>query len=91
MNPMVCVLNEEDARSFSSNSIAQKCSSRRHHHYTKGKVNTLIKTGELVWVGKHKNVATFRNARSWIKVYTYNEFGEVIYCGMQLVPGGGVF
>lgn len=91
MNPMVCILNEEDARSFSSNDIAHKCSSRRHHHYTKGKVNTLVKAGELVWVGKHKKAATFRNARSWIKVYVYNEFGEVIYCTMQLVQGGGGF
>ena len=50
-----------------------------------------MKTGELLWLGKHKKAATFRNARSWIKVYVYNEFGEVIYCTMQLVQGGGVF
>ena len=91
MNPMVCILNEEDARSFSGTGLAAKCSSRRHHHYTKTKVDALVKTGELVWLGKHKKAATFRNARSWIKVYVYNEFGEVIYCTMQLVQGGGVF
>ena len=47
--------------------------------------------GELVWVGKHKKIATFKNARSWIKIYCRNEFGEVISCGMQLVSGGDGF
>ena len=91
MNPMVCILNEEDARSFSGNGIAARCASRRHHHYTKIKVDALVKTGELVWLGKHKKVATFQNARSWIKTYTRNRYGEVITCGMQLVRGGGGF
>ena len=91
MTPKVCILNEDDARSLTYGGIAHKCSSRRHHHYSKSKVDALVKDGELVWLGKHKKAATFRNARSWIKVYVYNEFGEVIYCTMQLVQGGGVF
>jgi hypothetical protein len=91
MNPKVCILDEEEARSRKQTGIAHKCSSRRHHHYTRSKVNELVKAGELVWVGKHKLAASFLNARSWIKVYTYNEYGEVISCGMQLVRGGGVF
>jgi hypothetical protein len=85
----VCILNEDDARSFTFGGIAHKCSSRRHHHYSKAKVDELVKAGELIWLGKHKKVATFRNARSWIKTYTRNEFGEVLHCGMQLVRGGG--
>lgn len=91
MNPMVCILNEEDARSLTCSGIAHKCSSRRHHHYTKSKADALVKAGELMWLGKHKKVATFRNARSWIKTYTRNQYGEVITCGMQLVRGGGGF
>ena len=91
MTPKVCILNEDDARSFTYGGIAHKCSSRRHHHYGKSKVDTLVKTGELVWLGKHKKIATFRNARSWIKTYTRNQYGEVITCGMQLVRGGGGF
>ena len=91
MTPKVCILNEDDARSLTYGGIAHKCSSRRHHHYSKRKADALVKAGELVWLGKHKKAATFRNARSWIKVYIYNEFGEVIYCTMQLVQGGGVF
>jgi hypothetical protein len=54
-------------------------------------VDVLVKDGELVWLGKHKRLATFRNARSWIKTYTRNQYGEVITCGMQLVRGGGGF
>ncbi|MGB8535424.1 MAG: hypothetical protein WCD57_03345 [Acidobacteriaceae bacterium] len=54
-------------------------------------MDALVKAGELAWLGKHKRFATFRNARSWIKTYTRNEYGEVITCGMQLVPGGGGF
>lgn len=87
----VCILNEEDARSLNYGSIAHKCSSRRHHHYAKSKAVALVQAGELVWLGKYKKAATFRNARSWIKTYTRNEYGEVITCGMQLVRGGGGF
>ena len=70
MTPKVCILNEDDARSLTYGGIAHKCSSRRHHHYSKSKADALVKAGELVWLGKHKKVATFRNARSWIKTYT---------------------
>jgi hypothetical protein len=91
MTPKVCILNEDDARSFTFGGISHKCSSRRHHHYSRTKVDELVKTGELIWLGKHKKVATFRNARSWRKTYTRNQFGEVIRCGMQLVRGGGGF
>ena len=87
----VCILNEDDARSLTYGGIAHKCSSQRHHHYTRSKVDTLVRAGELVWLGKHKKMATFKNARSWVKVYTRNHCGEVITCGMQLVPGGGGF
>jgi predicted GIY-YIG superfamily endonuclease len=89
--PKVCILNEDDARSLTYGGIAHKCSSRRHHHYSKSKADALVKAGELVWLGKHKKVATFRNARSWMKTYRRNRYGEVITCGMQLVRGGGGF
>jgi hypothetical protein len=91
MTNKVCILNEGDARSLSFGGIAHKCSSRRHHHYSRKKTEELVKSGELVWLGKHKRLATFRNARSWEKTYTRNQFGEVIHCGMQLVRGGGGF
>jgi len=91
MTPKVCILNEDDARSLTCGDIAHRCASRRHHHYTKSRVDALVKAGELTWLGKHKRFATFRNARSWIKTYTRNEYGEVITCGMQLVRGGGGF
>jgi hypothetical protein len=87
----VCILNENDARSLIYAGIEHKCNSRRHHHYTKSKVEALVSTGELVWLGKHRKLATYRNARSWMKVYNRNQFGEVASCGMQLVRGGGGF
>jgi hypothetical protein len=88
---LVCILNENDAKSITSGGIAHKCSSRRHRHYSKSQADELVKAGELVWLGKHKKMATFKNARSWVKVYTRNHCGEVITCGMQLVRGGGGF
>jgi hypothetical protein len=90
-SPIVCILNEEDARSLTSLDIAHKCSSRRHHHFSKSEADALVKAGELTWLGKHKKIATFKNARSWVKVYTRNCYVEVITCGMQLVRGGGEF
>jgi hypothetical protein len=89
--PKICILDENDAKNFTGGGIAHKCSSRRHHHCSKSEADALVKAGELVWLGKHKKIATFKNARSWMKVYRRNEYGEVIFCGMQLVPGGGGF
>jgi predicted GIY-YIG superfamily endonuclease len=91
MTVKVCILNEDDALSFTYGGIAHKCQTRRHHHYGRSKADALVKAGELVWLGKHKRVAAFRNARSWMKTYTRNQYGEVISCGMQLVRGGGGF
>ena len=85
----VCILNESDARSFSYAGIEHKCSSRRHHHYSKSKAEAMVQAGELVWLGKHRKFATFVNARSWAKVYSRNQYGETVSCGMQLVAGRG--
>ncbi|HEX3940090.1 MAG TPA: hypothetical protein VHX11_01245 [Acidobacteriaceae bacterium] len=83
-------MNESDARLFTYAGIEHKCSSRRHHHYSRNKVDTLVRAGELVWLGKHRKIATFRNARSWMKVYRRNAYGETLSCNMQLVRGGRV-
>jgi hypothetical protein len=91
MLQFVCVVNEDEARALAHGGIAHKCRSRRHHHFSKREAEALVKAGELVWLGKHKRVATFLNARSWVKTYVRNEYGEVISCGMQLVRGGGGF
>lgn len=85
----VCILNESDARLFTYAGIEHKCSSRRHHHYSRNKVDTMVRAGELVWLGKHRKIAAFRNARSWMKVYRRNAYGETLSCNMQLVRGGG--
>jgi hypothetical protein len=87
--PQICILSEEALRTLIHSGIAHRCSSRRHQHFSRAAVDGLVKSGDLIWVGKHKKVAAYLNARSWIKTYTRNEFGEVIFCGMQLVRGGG--
>ena len=87
----ICVVNEEEARLLGGAGMNHKCNSRRHRHYSRVKGDGLVKSGELVGVGKHKKVATFLNARSWVKVYTRNGAEEVVVCGMQLVRGGGGF
>jgi hypothetical protein len=87
----ICIVDEAEARSLTHAGIGERCRSRRHHHFSRAMVDGLVKSGELIWVGKHKKVATFLNARSWIKTYTRNRFGEVISCGMQLVRGEGAF
>jgi hypothetical protein len=87
--PKVCILREHDIKSFNYGGIAHKCSSKRHRHYPRSMAAALVEAGELVWMGKHKNVATFKNTCRWLKIYCRNEYGEVITCGMQLVPGDG--
>ncbi len=87
----VCILSESDARLFLHAGIGHKCNSRRHHHYAKSKVEALVKSGDLIWLGKHRKLATYRSPRSWAKVYRKNQFGEVISCGMQLTHGGKDF
>ena len=89
MTPKVCILNEEDARAFTCGDIAHRCSSRRHHHFRRERVNGLVKSGDLVWIGKHKKAATYREPRAWVKVYIRNRYGEVLWSGMQLVRGSG--
>ena len=45
-SPIVCILSEEDAKSFTSWGIAHKCSSRRHHHFSKSEAEALVRAGE---------------------------------------------
>jgi hypothetical protein len=87
--PKVCILSEHDAKFLITSGMAHKCSSKRHHHCSKDIADALVAAGELVWLGKHKKIATFKDARSWIKIYCRNKYGEVITCGMQLVEDGG--
>jgi hypothetical protein len=91
MTPKVCILNEDDARSLVHGGISHKCSTRRHHHYSKAKADALVKAGELRWIGMHHKIATFAVARSWMKVYKRNAAGEVMGCNMQLVRGGATW
>jgi hypothetical protein len=86
--PKVCILDEADARALIDGGIAYKCSSRRHHHLSRKQADLMIKTGELLWLGKHKKVATFRDPRRWAVKHTRSRYGVIIASGWQLVRGG---
>jgi hypothetical protein len=87
----ICVLSESEGRFLAYRGMAYKCSRGRHQHIPRNVADMLVQAGELTWLGKHKRVATYKNARTWMKVYTRNRCGEVDTCGMQLVRGGGGF
>lgn len=84
----ICIVNPSDA--FMLNRHDNKCVCRpgEGRHYTRSKVDGLISAGEMRWVGKHRNVATFVNPMTWQKTYQRTPIGEVISCGLQMVPGG---
>lgn len=86
----ICILTEEDAQNFTVG-IEYACATRRHRHYSRRKVEEMVKDGELKWLGKHRRVATYNQARTWMKVYRRNRYGETVSCNMQLVRGGGGF
>lgn len=86
----VCILTEEDAASFKVG-IEYACCTRRHRHYSRVKAEQMVKDDELRWLGKHHKIATYNHARTWMKVYRRNQYGETVTCNMQLVRGGGGF
>lgn len=88
----VCILSEIEAGVYEHEKrIGPACELGVHRHYTRRQCEKLERSGEIRYVGVGKQRAVFTNARSWRKVYDRNEAGEVFSCGMQLVPGGGVY
>lgn len=85
----VCIVAESEHQRFIAVNIGHKCRSLRHMHYARHKVDRLVKTGEMTWVGKHKQVAMYKHHLTWAKIYNrmHNVMGEVISTGMQLVKG----
>lgn len=63
----MCVLNATSAEQLESFGINQPCHGDgcNHAHHTRARIQALIKTGELRWIGKGENVATWKDARSW--------------------------
>lgn len=88
----ICVMNADEAERFRDVSIAHRCPSTRHRHYTRKHVDRLVKRGEVRWVGLHRKVAAWTQHRTWQKVASKAP-AEMIKPGvgtmavMQLVPG----
>ena len=83
----VCIMTEQQCRRFESVGINFRCSGGNHQHIVTRKVVAAVRAGEMEWVGRHRKIAKYTHHRTWAKVYTRNEAGEVICCNMQLIRG----
>lgn len=65
----VCILDEHAASEVRAG-IAYRCNRRGHPHYSRAQVESLVRTGEIVWIGKHRKLASFVRSRTWRKVFS---------------------
>lgn len=47
--------------------VAMRCGGGNHVHYTRSRVQAMVDSGEMRWVDRHHNVATFVLAETWQK------------------------
>ena len=82
MRRSVCVLNPSTVSGDRKRFISQ-CNGKGHTHFTRERVVEAVARGEMVWVDRHCNAATFtqQSAGTWQKTQS----GPV--CTMQLVVG----
>jgi hypothetical protein len=73
----VCVMTTEQAQRFPDVSIAYRCTSVTHRHYTSKHVDKLVAEGVVVRVGQHGKIA------AWIREVHW----ETRDGAMQLLPG----
>lgn len=78
----ICVMTEAQVRRFDSITINHRCTSTDHWHWKKAKVEALVESGDMQWVGMHRKVAKVIRERSWQKTMCKG-FGPT----MQLVRG----
>ena len=85
----ICIVPANEKDRYETVGLAHRCRSLKHLHYSAGKVDRLVKSGEMAWIGRHHKVAMYKRHLSWAKVYNrmHNVMGEVITVGMQLVKG----
>lgn len=67
--PKVCILDEQAAGSVRTG-IAYTCRRRGHPHYSRAQVERLVRSGEMVWIGKHCKLAAFVRSQTWRKVFS---------------------
>jgi len=80
----VCLLSARDARWLRDHGISQPCFGPgcTHSHHTRARIEMLVKSGDLEWIGESKNVACWPDPRE----YKGARSGPVKT--MQLVPVG---
>ena len=84
----ICIVGPDEAPLYRGRNMECRCRPGGGRHYTRSKVNAMVERGEMEWVGRDRRVAMFTNPKTWAKVYSYADDGQVISCGMQLVSGG---
>lgn len=79
----VCLLSTEAAYALEQFHVSQPCSGDgcNHAHHTRDRINALVKSGDLRWVGAGENVAAWVDGRVWKGVPSEG------YQTMQLVEG----
>ncbi len=65
----VCVLPKGLADLMDQRGVMTKCSAGKHRHYTRSVVTAAVGRGEMRWVDRHHNVATYTSeaAGTWQK------------------------
>jgi len=63
----VCVLPRSQADLVDHRAVMTKCSGGRHTHQTRTVIAALVKAGEMRWVDRHHNVATYATVGTWQK------------------------
>jgi hypothetical protein len=53
--------------------IEHSCSSRRHRHLSRAKVDQMVRDGELRYLGKHKRMATYLKPKILKRVYSKHD------------------
>ena len=63
----VCLLSALDARHLADYGVSQPCHGPqcRHRHHTRERIEALVKSGDLAWVGEGQNVAAWPDPREW--------------------------
>jgi hypothetical protein len=77
----VCMMSPAESMKFHQVSIAHRCTSTAHRHYSRKHVDILVERGDAEWVGGHNRVAAWTVHRTWQKAPS----GPVTV--MQLLPG----
>lgn len=63
----ICVLPKTQCDLMIQRDTVMRCGGGNHVHYTRSRVAGLIASGEMRWVDRHRNVATWVTGETWQK------------------------